>query len=535
MFWKGRMQRLKVVLAVRVLVITLIAIAASLPGGLFAFTKAGTVLRDNSRRHAVATTRWLARAAESSVRRQDPEGLELLADHLASDPNTLYVAILNEKGEAIAAAGAKTEQQCWPYLSDVPLGTSSCEILPGNVLSLLEPIRADGQDELLGGVRLVLDTSATATELAGIRRRLVIIVVGAALCLIPLGAVLVWRLRTRPLQCLVATMRRLAKGDFSARAGLSRNDEIGELASALDSMAEKVASRQGRLANANVLLEKKIAERTAELEMANRRLQDEIAEKEDFLRAVSHDLNAPLRNISGMAASILTKWRNELAHDAISRLERIRANVESGSALIGELLELLHMRTRPQRRAWVDTGRLLKELSESFEFELESRHIELHLQEPMPLLYIDGTLFKRVFQNLIDNAIKYMDKSEGGWIRIGYRQAGPYHEFSVADNGPGIEPSDQKKVFHVFRRGERATASEVQGKGVGLAMVKAVALSYGGNAWVESVPGHGATFYVSLSVEGTAGPAEDGSQQASGSEARAGKVGEESPVGHSVD
>jgi len=173
MFWKGHMQRLKVVLAVRVLVITLIAIAASLPGGLFAFTKAGTVLRDNSRRHAVATTRWLARAAESSVRRQDPEGLELLADHLASDPNTLYVAILNEKGEAIAAAGAKTRQQCWPYLSDVPLGTSSCEILPGNVLSLLEPIRADGQDELLGGVRLVLDTSATATELAGIRRRLV--------------------------------------------------------------------------------------------------------------------------------------------------------------------------------------------------------------------------------------------------------------------------------------------------------------------------------------------------------------------------
>ncbi len=531
----GYTRQLKVGLPTKVVIIlTLIVISVSLIGGSLYFIGARTLLRENSHRHAVARVEWLARGAEWSFRSRHPEELQWLIGKLASDPDILYVAVLNADGEVVASTWGNTEQQWWTYLNGLPLDTSSLEVLRDNVLTLAEPIKAGDEAGLLGGVRLVVSMSTTAMDMARIRQRLSIIAVCIVLCLIPLGSLLVWRLMVQPIQRLVATTRRLAKGDFSARTGMSRNDEMGELASAFDYMAGQVASMRDELIDANALLEGKVAERTAELEVANHRLRDEMAEKEDFLRAVSHDLNAPLRNISGMAAIILTKWRKELPEEVVSRLERIQANVESESSLIGELLELSRLRTRRQRREWVDMRRLLTELGESFEFELKSRNIRLHLQEGMPSLHIEGAWLKKVFQNLIDNAIKYMDRPEGGWIRIGYRQAGQYHEFCVADNGPGIESEDQQKIFYVFRRSGRAAASKVQGKGVGLAMVKAVVSSYDGKAWVESIPGQGATFYVSLNAESTGDPPGSGADASPGLEAGQENAGEARTVYHPV-
>ena len=78
-----------------------------------------------------------------------------------------------------------------------------------------------------------------------------------------------------------------------------------------------------------------------------------------------------------------------------------------------------------------------------------------------------------------------------------------YNVFHVADNGPGIEPGRQEEIFQVFRRGQSHTHSGVEGKGVGLTVVKTVASNYDGRAWVESEPGRGSTFYVSFSVQGT--------------------------------
>src|SRR5205085_1159905 len=95
-----------------------------------------------------------------------------------------------------------------------------------------------------------------------------------------------------------------------------------------------------KLADANRGLEEKVRQRTAQVETANRRLRSEIAEKEDFLRAVSHDLNAPLRNIAGMATMLLLKHRETFNEDVIHRLERIQKNVTVETDLIAELLEL---------------------------------------------------------------------------------------------------------------------------------------------------------------------------------------------------
>jgi signal transduction histidine kinase len=194
----------------------------------------------------------------------------------------------------------------------------------------------------------------------------------------------------------------------------------------------------------------------------------------------------------------MMKSSRELPEEVIARLQRIQANVDSETALINELLELSRIRTRPQQRRPTDMGALMHELAGTFEFELKSRHIELAVADGMPTIVVETSRIRQVFQNLIDNAIKYMHRETGGRISVGYERVDGHHRFHVADNGPGIPPAEQRKVFCVFRRAESAAAAGVQGKGVGLALVKSVLANYDGRAWLESEVGQGTTFYVSL-------------------------------------
>jgi signal transduction histidine kinase len=177
--------------------------------------------------------------------------------------------------------------------------------------------------------------------------------------------------------------------------------------------------------------------------------------------------------------------------------------------MIGELLELSRIRSRPQRRQVVDLGALLSGLEETFEYELRNRGIHMDVAGPMPALYVEPIRIRQAFQNLIDNAIKYMPVREGGWIRVGYRLTGRLHEFYVADNGPGIPADQLERVFCIFRRAESAATAGVPGKGVGLAVVRSVVSIYDGRAWVESELGRGSTFYVALGVDNTKPPAEE--------------------------
>ena len=115
---------------------------------------------------------------------------------------------------------------------------------------------------------------------------------------------------------------------------------------------------------------------------------------------------------------------------------------------------------------------------------------------------------RQVFQNLIDNAVKYMDRAEGGRICVGHQRVGRLEQFYVQDNGPGIRTDQQAEIFTVFRRAREEASSQVEGKGVGLAVVRQVVANYRGQAWVESEPGRGATFYFTL--ENVREPAQDG-------------------------
>ena len=131
-----------------------------------------------------------------------------------------------------------------------------------------------------------------------------------------------------------------------------------------------------------------------------------------------------------------------------------------------------------------------------FDGHLQERHISLLEASFLPEIMGDELCITRAFRNLLDNALKYGGERLGE-IRIGYEQNRSHHIFSVTDNGGGFDQEEAKKLFQLFQRLE--TSSQIAGSGMGLAIVKEIAKKHLGDVWVESVPGWGATFYLSVS------------------------------------
>ena len=222
---------------------------------------------------------------------------------------------------------------------------------------------------LLGYVTISLSDQESEQALG--RVYLILVLVGCVVLLLTFPAVylIVYRIFS-PIRQLVVATESIAQGNWDTAVAVDRPDLIGTLSRSFNQMVRQVKHQREALADANRDLEKKVTQRTAQLETANNRLSSEIAEKEDFLRAVSHDLNAPLRNISGMATMLLMKSREKFDDEIIHRLERIQKNVEAETDLISELLELSRIKTRRQKMEPVNVTELVTDIGAVLENDL---------------------------------------------------------------------------------------------------------------------------------------------------------------------
>jgi signal transduction histidine kinase len=466
----------------------------------------------------------LALASQPAMITRNGNELRRIGQDLLKSRNILFVAFTDAENKPVAMASR-----------DPDFTFSAKEGFSGNAQSLMQvrAMQSDTLGEYLEVVAPILhvapagpssSSSHSGTKLLGyvtvgvsqtreqaelLRINLIVVGIGCAIAIIslPMAYVLVHRIFF-PIRQLVDATNQIAAGDLDASVAIDRPDVIGTLARSFNEMVIRVRRQQqaletanDRLAEANRDLEEKVQQRTAQLETANKRLSSEIAEKEDFLRAVSHDLNAPLRNISGMATMLLMKNREKFDEDVIHRLERIQKNVQVETDLISELLELSRIKTRRQKMEPVDIGAMVNELAGVFENDLRTRHISLVYDRAparLPVLVCERARMRQVFQNLIDNAIKYMGDGPMRQIFVGCVVRRDEAEFYVSDTGIGIDPEDLDKVFFVFRRGKNCATQNIAGKGVGLASVKSIIETYNGRIWVESQLGVGTTFRFTI-------------------------------------
>jgi PAS domain S-box-containing protein len=229
-------------------------------------------------------------------------------------------------------------------------------------------------------------------------------------------------------------------------------------------------------------------------EAALSRKNDEL---EHYVHAVSHDLRSPLVSLLGFTRLLREDYSDRLDEKGRHFLDRVEQAGRTMEGLIHDLLELSRIGRAGEFTVPVNPRAVLLALAAELKPRLDTAGIELILPEDTPTLDFDRTRLYQLFSNLIGNALEHMGQVAGARIQVEVREHTDHALLVVSDNGRGIAPDDQERIFEIFQS-LPAPGGSRRGTGIGLAVVRKIAETRGGRAWVESRPGHGATFKVRL-------------------------------------
>jgi len=273
----------------------------------------------------------------------------------------------------------------------------------------------------------------------------------------------------------------------------------GVFAAARDVTAHKRA--EAELTRYREHLEELVRQRTSELEAANahlRRTSAELAssnqELEQFAYVASHDLQEPLRAVTGYLGLIEKQLGDQLEDKVRHHVDGAVQGASRMHTLITDLLALSRVGTRGHALEPADLNAALDQALEGLGASVRETGARI-TRDPLPILSVDASQMAQLFQNLIGNALKFrgerppeihvsVERKTGQWV------------FGVRDNGIGIESQYFERIFLIFQR--LHTRKHYSGTGIGLAICKKIVERHGGAIWVESQPGQGSTFYFSI-------------------------------------
>lgn len=233
-----------------------------------------------------------------------------------------------------------------------------------------------------------------------------------------------------------------------------------------------------------------LAQRADELMRAN-------AELEEFVYMASHDLQEPLRMVVGYVTLLAQRYRGKLGPDA----DEFIKNAVEGSARMQDLISALLDYSRLGEGARVfeptDSRAALESALADLAFAIAESGAHISYDR-LPMVMADGAQLCQLFQNLVGNSLKFRAASPPQVSIAALRQGG-YWQFSVRDNGIGIDQAHIPRIFAIFQRLHRR--AEYPGNGIGLAICKRIVEHHGGRIWAESEPGKGSTFYFTMPAE----------------------------------
>lgn len=283
----------------------------------------------------------------------------------------------------------------------------------------------------------------------------------AAVAAVALGLLLARQISS-PVRDLTAAARRLGDGDLNQRVAVRSRDELGELATAFNTMAETIGRQ----------------------EMLRRQMSADIA----------HELRTPLAVIQANLEALLDGVR-PLSTSAVAD---IHGETRLLARIVTDLrdLSLAEAGQLPLQRAPTDLEGLARTSVARFAPRAEEKDVRLGVEAAaeLPLADADPDRLSQVFGNLLDNALRHTTPGGAVSVRLEPTPRGDALRATVSDTGPGILPEHLPNIFERFYRADRARSRVTGGSGIGLAVVKQLVEAHGGRVWTESPPGEGATF-----------------------------------------
>lgn len=243
-------------------------------------------------------------------------------------------------------------------------------------------------------------------------------------------------------------------------------------------------------------LEARVAERTAELAQKNRDL-------EDFASIISHDLQEPLRKVRAFGDLLVEEAAGHLDLTELDYIRRMQEASVRMASMIDGLLALSRVSTRAIQHQSVDLNQVVQGALAALEISLERSQGQVEI-EALPIIEAEPLQMQQLFQNLLGNALKFHRPDRPPHVRVCSRAANngessiPRVQILVEDNGIGFEDAYAEKLFQPFKR--LVSRQDYDGTGMGLAICKRIVERHGGQIGVHSIPGDGATFWVTLPV-----------------------------------
>lgn len=220
------------------------------------------------------------------------------------------------------------------------------------------------------------------------------------------------------------------------------------------------------------------------------KLENSNDELYDYAHTVSHDLKTPLQSIEALVSWIKLDNKEKLDKVTLQNIALIESTIETMDQLIINILKYSVAGTPIGKEVEIDLNFTLKKLKTIL---VIPENMTIKILSKLPKVKGDKTKFQQLFQNLISNAIKF-NKGKKGIVEIDYIEKKLFHQFSVKDNGIGIEKKYHKKIFKIFRSLNKSKDST----GIGLSIVKKIVNLYEGDIWLESEPTVGTTFYFTI-------------------------------------
>ena len=222
-------------------------------------------------------------------------------------------------------------------------------------------------------------------------------------------------------------------------------------------------------------------------------------ELERYAYTISHDLKSPLYTIQGFTGFLERDIGKGNPESVLNDLAKIREAVLTMGNLLDDILKLSRLDMAQDEVKPVPLDEVIEQAQSMLSIEIEESGVEIRLESDQPAVVAEPQRLTEVFQNLISNAVKFMGDQQQPVIEIGARSEGDWVHCHVRDNGSGIAPEYQDRVFNLFERLE----TRIQGTGVGLAIVKRVIERHGGRVWIVSDgEGQGCSFEFTLRAAG---------------------------------
>jgi signal transduction histidine kinase len=238
-----------------------------------------------------------------------------------------------------------------------------------------------------------------------------------------------------------------------------------------------------------------------ELKRISKELARSNAELKDFAYIASHDLKKPLQSIESFAKLLARRYKGKLDAKADEFISYIVEGVQRLQILIKDLLEYSQIETKAKNIKPTDCSFIVEEAMSNLKTAMDESNAVVTYNK-LPTIMSDPQQIISLFQNLIDNAIKFRS-NKAPRVRISADRKGNEWIFSIRDNGIGIDPENFEKIFVMFQR--LHGSADFPGTGIGLSICKKIIERHGGRIWVESEPGKGATFFFVIPSIGNAG------------------------------